>query len=168
MLLSKKTAFLSILTVLCVLCMMLASFIKTNTIFFTLLASAFVFLGVYEYRISGGLCVYIASAVLGFLLVPDKNVIIFFAVFFGYYPILKTLTERINSFCGEWLLKLSAGTAAFFFIYYFFTKLFFSFEIKLPLAVLYIAAAVLFVIYDKALSLFLKFYMIRIKPYIKQ
>ena len=167
MLLSKRTAFLSVSTVLCVLFMIFGSFIRTNTIFFTLFASVFVMLGVFEHKISGGVLVYAASSILGFFLVSDKNVLIFFALFFGYYPILKALIERINNIVIEWILKIALGSAAFFILYFLFTNLFVAAEIKLPFVALFFASAVLFVVYDTALSLFLKFYIERIKPHIK-
>ena len=164
MLLSKKLAFLSLSTVLCVLSMLLASFIKTTTIFFSLFASVFEMLGVYEHKISGGFSVYFASAILGFFLVPDKTVFLFFASFFGYYPIIKALIERLNKLIIEWIIKILAGSIAFFIMYYFFTELFFTAEIKFPFIALFIVAAVVFVIYDIALSQFLDFYLKRIKP----
>lgn len=164
MLLSRRISFLSILTVLCVLCMLIASFLRTNTIFFTLFSSVFVMLGVYEHKISGGLLVYAAASLLGFFLVPDKSVVLFFAAFFGFYPVLKALIERLGKLIFEWIIKIFSGSVAFFAVYYLFINLFSSVEISLPVFLIYILATIVFVVYDLALSFFLSFYLKRIRP----
>ena len=150
MLLSKKLAFLSINTALCILFLILASIIPTNTIFFTLFSTVFVMIGVYEYKIKGGLTIFISSAILGFFMLPSKNVWLLFTVFFGYYPLIKAIIERQKRLFTEWLSKISAGTVIFFILYFLFKNMFFS-EIKLNIFILFIISAFIFIIYDLAL-----------------
>lgn len=167
MLLNKKISFLGMAVVLCVLFLVVASYIPTNTIFFTLFSTCFVMLAVYEYGFSGGIMTYFAVVVLSFFLVPDKQIWFIFTAFFGFYPVIKLLIERLNRLVLEWIIKLAVGVSAFFVL----TKLFFifftEFETALNIYILMIPACIVYVIYDIALSLFLQFYLKKLRPNIK-
>lgn len=166
MLLSKKPAFLGLCTALCVIFLAFASYLKTNTIFFTLFSTALVMLGAYEYKSGGGLLVYFCSAVLAIFVLPDKKVSLYFTLFFGYYPILKGLIEKKSARSLQWILKISVGTVGFFAVWFFFSTFFFS-EVPFPFMFMYFLSLAVFVVYDIVLSVFLKFYLKRIKPNIK-
>ncbi len=50
--------------------------------------------------------VYSAVAILGMLLVPDKEVAVMYLAFFGYYPIIKSVyEEKLGTVIG-WILKI--------------------------------------------------------------
>ena len=168
MLLGKKVSFLSISVVLCVLFLVIASYIPTNTAFFTLFSTCFVMLSVYEYGISGGIMTYFASALLSFFLAPDKQVWLMFTAFFGFYPVIKSLIERLNRIVIEWIIKIVVGIAFFYALIQLFIKLFSDFEVGINSFVLMIIAGVVYVVYDVALSFFLQFYLQRIRPNIKK
>lgn len=55
---------------------------------------------------TGFLC-YGATALLGLLLVPDKGCALLYALFFGLYPMVKYLVERLRRLPVELLLKLA-------------------------------------------------------------
>ncbi|MGI5963089.1 MAG: hypothetical protein ACOX7N_05145 [Lawsonibacter sp.] len=56
-------------------------------------------------RSAGYLC-WIASGLLGMLLLPDKGIAFFYLVFLGGYPVVKGHIESIRKLCVEWILKL--------------------------------------------------------------
>lgn len=50
-------------------------------------------------------CVYAATAILSFLLVPDKEAALLYAILLGFYPIIKSLIERIPSKIVQYVIK---------------------------------------------------------------
>lgn len=58
--------------------------------------------------------VYATVAILGMLLVPEKEVAMMYLAFFGYYPIIKSVIESKFPLVIEWIIKivLFAGTMA--------------------------------------------------------
>lgn len=52
--------------------------------------------------------VYCTVAILGMLLVPDKEVAVMYLAFFGYYPIFKALIESKMPIVFEWIIKVCA------------------------------------------------------------
>lgn len=52
------------------------------------------------------LTVYIASSILSFLFVPDKETVLMYALFFGYYPIVKSSLDKIKPKAVSFLIKL--------------------------------------------------------------
>lgn len=55
--------------------------------------------------------VYCTVAILGMLLVPDKEVAVMYLAFFGYYPILKAMIESKFPIVIEWIIKVGAFAA---------------------------------------------------------
>ena len=67
--------------------------------------------------------VYCTVAILGMLLVPDKEVAVMYLAFFGYYPILKAVIEsKIPTVIG-WILKVLTFVATMVVSYYLMIKL---------------------------------------------
>ncbi len=50
--------------------------------------------------------VYCTVAILGMLLVPDKEVAVMYLAFFGYYPIMKAAIESKLPIVIEWIVKV--------------------------------------------------------------
>ncbi len=50
--------------------------------------------------------VYCTVAILGLLLVPDKEVAVMYLALFGYYPILKSVIESKCPIVLEWIVKI--------------------------------------------------------------
>ena len=67
--------------------------------------------------------VYCTVAILGMLLVPDKEVAVMYLAFFGYYPILKSLIEaKIPTVLG-WIIKVLTFVSTMVVSYYLMIKL---------------------------------------------
>ena len=51
-------------------------------------------------------------AILSVFFVPDKQAALLYVIFFGYYPILKALIERLKNKIVQWVLKYAVFNAA--------------------------------------------------------
>lgn len=118
------------------------------------------------------LMVYIAVSLLSLLLAPDKVAAFVFVFFLGYYPILKSVLEHIPTRFLEWLVKLVifnvSITAAYIVMIY---------GLQMPDVMTEMGglgrftgvvtlglANIVFVIFDKALTRVISFYMTIFRP----
>lgn len=113
--------------------------------------------------------VFAVCGVLGLVLCPTKSVCLFYLAFFGWYPTVKSLLERIQSRVWQWIAKVgvaAVGLGAAYFLYYrlFAEQSVFPWYVYLGVYALSLAA---FVGYDLAFSLLISFYNRRIAPHIK-
>ncbi len=111
---------------------------------------------------------YLATAVLSVLLLPQKTPAVFYACFMGFYPIIKSYLERINSALVRWIIKLVVGNCALA-LMFLFLKLFVpeEFEGGWLLVLTYVLGLVAFITYDIALSKLITLYFVRIREKIK-
>ncbi len=134
---------------------------------FMAVASLFTLAAVIECGYVPALCVFAASSILGFLIMPDKAPIMFYILFFGYYPVIKSLCEKLKSRVPEWIIKLAVFNIALTVMVIFFRELLMmSFLDRLSgaalIAVIYILMNIIFVIYDYGVSKLVQFYMYNI------
>ncbi len=67
---------------------------------------------VLECGMSWAALAWVAASLLSLLLLPQKAPAILFAAFFGWYPLVKSLAERLKNRVSEWAVKLLAFNAA--------------------------------------------------------
>lgn len=154
----KKVAFAGMICALS-LVFMLMTVIPVMEIGLPVMAGAVLILLVIELGIKWGFLGYIAVALLSLLLAPSFESRILFAVFFGYYPVIKAVLERMPSAVLSWLLKLvlfnMAIGGAYYLLMRFTTAIdpneFTVFGVYLPGVILLFGNAV-FVLYDIALT----------------
>ena len=114
---------------------------------------------------AGFLC-WAASAILAFLLAPDKFCALLFGVLFGLYPMVKYLVEQLRKKPLEYVLKLLFFNAAFTVVCLTMAG---AVAASLPQALgssvwaLYAAANVVFLLYDYGFSKLIAFYIARIQ-----
>lgn len=82
------------------------SVIPTAEIGLPAMAGALLFPVVVETSRRHALAVYAAVSLLALLLVVSWEAKLLYIAFFGYYPILKSVIERLSSRVVEWMLKL--------------------------------------------------------------
>ena len=80
-----------------------------------------------ETGIKGGIGVFIATSILALLIIPSKTAVLFYALFFGNYPIIKSLAEQAKTRTVEWIIKLIIANAELAVFLLFFKELFFEF-----------------------------------------
>jgi len=123
-------------------------------------SSLFTVAAVIEAGLSPGLYIYVICSALGVLLLPDKSAPLLYALFFGYYPVIKSLIERIRPTALQWILKLFVFNAALTIIWFFLRSLVFGFGGQVPGALLiYAGCNIIFVLFDYGLSKAIGYYI---------
>ena len=93
---SIRVAFCGIITALCTVLMFLTGLISIGTYALPAFAGILLIVVVIEMGTGWAWPVYIAVSVLSVLLSGDKEAALLFVLFFGYYPILKAVFEKMQ------------------------------------------------------------------------
>lgn len=169
----KRTKYMTLsamLAALSVVIMALGSLVEVLDLTTAVLAS---FLCIYAVIELGGAypwMIWLSSSVLALLLLPLKTPAIFYALFFGFYPILKEKFERLKNPVSIVLKVVSfhvslAGIALL--LWLFVPEMLLTEGMKwLPIA-LYAGALVCFFVYDFALTRVITFYLVRLRDRFK-
>lgn len=94
---SKSTLRISICgiaTALGTVLMFLTTLVPIGTYAFPCFAGMITVVIVVEYGLKWSFGVYMTTSVLSVILAGDKEAVVFFILFFGYYPILKSIFEQ--------------------------------------------------------------------------
>ena len=160
---AKRIAYLSVFAALGAVLVFLADILPTGRLALLALASLPVCAALMMFGIpwSAGVCV--VTGLLGFLLFPGTAAV-GYAGFFGWYPIVKSLCERIKSRPVGWLLKYAAYSLAFL-LYWLLARALFS-GTALPWYGLFLLGAAVFFVYDRAYSRLIRFYIERLARHI--
>ena len=136
------------------------------------MAGLFVMISLIEISPKWAFATYLASAFPIFLIAENESKLLYI-MFFGYYPILKALAERVRKPVIEWLIKLIVFNAAVIVTYTLIAGLFgISLEDLGQLGkygewIFLAVGNVVFVLYDIAVSRMSMFYFSIIRPKIK-
>lgn len=115
-----------------------------------------------------------AVSVLPVMLFAEVEAKLMYVFFFGWYPIVKALIERIDKRWIEWIIKFIVFNLAIIFIYGFLSKIVdISLEDmgslgKYGAIILLVLANITFLFYDVAIEKMASFYVIRLHPHIKK
>lgn len=164
---SVKVSMGGVVAALCLVLMLLTSVIPFGTYAFPAFAGILLVLLVFNLGYPYAFAVYIITAVLSFLLVADKEAALLFAVFLGYYPIVKGLIERLKSKVWQYVIKFLLFNATMIGAFYIGTSLlsipkesFNIFGVYLPWLFLIIGNGV-FIIYDLCITRLVTIYLIK-------
>lgn len=91
---TSLTALGGVITALSVFLMFLAGVIPNMTYVIPGMAALLLIVTVEETELKWSFFIYIAVSVLSFVIVTDKEAVIMYVFFFGYYPVFKKLTEK--------------------------------------------------------------------------
>lgn len=165
----KKTAKIALCAMLAALAsaFMLISYFPYLTYAIPAMAGLFVMIAVVETNIKWAFLTFLSSsAIIAITAEPEAKML--YILFFGYYPILKAIFERLKSRLIEYLLKFLSFNAAIIVAYTFVAALL-NVSInemgdfgKYTAFVLLVAANVIFPIYDAAVSRMAQFYLVRL------
>ncbi|SHH67916.1 hypothetical protein SAMN02745135_01643 [Caloranaerobacter azorensis DSM 13643] len=165
---SKKVALGGFVVLLSVLCLYLASILPTNKIFFFCLSTIFIAAIVIEFKTYFSLITYGAISILGFMIIPNKLIMVPYVIYFGYYGIIKYYIEKINNILIEWIIKIVLFNLFVYATYIIAVNLFISnIDIKLPIWIILLLLQVFFIIYDICYSLAIKYYKYKIRRFLK-
>lgn len=158
---SKDLAYLGVLLCLNQVFIVLSSLLETNTLFLFAVAALIVGIVIVEFGAQSGLYFYIASSILGYILTFNKIEIITYILFFGLYSIIKHLLEtKVLGKTSLILAKITSFTVSLVIIYLV-TKLFTVIPYEYWMI---LVAQVLFLVYDYAFTVFINYYIDKIKP----
>ena len=117
-----RTALGGILTALAVTMLFLGSVFPFAEISGPALASVCILLIREEMTAGAALSVYAAVSALSLILVPDKESVLLFVCFFGWFPVLKYALDRRMGYVPALILKLIAFNASIVLMYYIILK----------------------------------------------
>ncbi len=170
---TAKVAFGGIIGALSLACMFLTVFPFTEMAL-PAVAGAVLMPVVLEIGAKWGLMVYAADALLALLIAPNMEAKVLFIAFFGYYPVLKAILERLNIRWLEWLIKLVLFNVSMVVSYWLMMRFFglpddtFElFGVNLPLVILAFANVV-FLLYDLTLTVLVGAYIRRLRPKLRR
>lgn len=156
----------AMLSALGVIIMAIGAFVEVLDLSTAVLASMLCIYAVIEIRGSYPWMIWLVTSILSLILLPIKTPAVFYALFFGFYPILKEKLERLSGFVS-WILKLvifhlSVGVMWGVF------RLFIPSALEdmgmgWMLLALYALGLVCFVLYDIALTRLITFYLFRLR-----
>ena len=104
--------------------------------------------------------IYAVSGALLFLLFPSSTVTFYFILFFGYYPIIKSLLERLRTL-PSYILKFTVFNTAIIIIFILMSRLLIAEQAESELhllPILWVFANIFFAVYDFSLSVFITAY----------
>lgn len=162
---SKKVALSGIFAALCLVFLFIGSLFQTLDLSAAALASLIILVAMTELGKGWALGVYLASSLLSLLLLPYKSAAVVFALFAGFYPILKVLLNAIASKWLSYCARIFCFNLLLTAIIFISTRLlgieedYFAFG-----AVIYALANITFLVYDFALERIAATYVARIKP----
>ncbi len=161
---TKRLTRLAILAAIGVVLLLLGSVLPAGRLALVAVSSLPVCIALMMYGIKWSLGLFALTCLLGALLFPGAAVIMYTA-FFGYYPIAKSLFERMHSAAAGWVCKFALYTFAFV-IYWLLAKALFTFTGgELSWYILYPLGAVVFFLYDLAYSSLIRYYIVKIARY---
>ena len=152
---------------------MITSYFPYLTYEIPALAGLFMIVPLIECGVPWAFCTYAVTSALT-LIIGEKEASILFFLLLGYYPVLKSLIERINRQAIEWVLKLVVFNIAAVVSYYITS---FVLDIQLDdfgvfgrygALIFLIILNVVFVIYDFAISRVGTYYIISLHDKVKR
>ena len=166
-----KITFCALIAALAVVLMIITTFVPFGTYALPIFAGALLIAVVIEFNCKWALGIYLVVSILSAFLVGDKEAVVFFIALFGYYPILKNVFERkIQNKIVVLVLKLVvfniAAVAAFYFTSFVLgipAEEYTIFGFYVPYLFL-IMGNVIFLLYDKALSALVVYYVRVLSP----
>ncbi len=166
---TKKLSFAAIIAALAVVILYIAAVLPSAKLALSAVAGIFIAAVLIECGWISALCSFAAASVIALLLLPQRFPAVMFLLFFGYYPLVKSLAEKRKSRVAEWLIKLAvfniaAAALGTGLISGFFTGL----ELpSVPLWLIWLAANAVFVVFDFGFSALIAFYLRAIHSKIK-
>lgn len=161
---TRRLAISAILAALGVAILYLGALVEVLDLSVAAIASLLCVLAVLEMGGAWPWLIYCVIAVLSLVLLPSKSAAVIFALFAGYYPILKAYYERLRPLLS-WVLKLVNFNAALTVILL--LSRFFVAETVIfkpwYYVVLYVLGNIVFVLYDVALTRLISMYLHKLR-----
>lgn len=171
----KKTSYITFcaLTAALITAVMYAAYFPYLTYAIPAIAGALIILPLVELTYGYTLLTYIVSCVL-VILFSEPEAKLMYVCFFGFYPLVKALLEKLKSRFLEYVLKFLVFNGSVTLVYLVLAKLF-SIPMdgigeygKYGIAILYILGNIAFILYDICLTRLCGLYINRLHQKIKK
>ncbi len=163
---TKRITVCSAMAALGVILLYMGALIEVADISMAALASLLCVVAVIEYGAASAWSVFGVTSILSLLLLPSRAPAVMYAMFFGFYPIIKERIERIRSKALAWTLKEIVFNACLTLIFLAFRFLLMTDAMTAP-PVMYAVGLVLceavFVLYDIAMTRLITFYLVKLR-----
>ncbi|MBQ8311195.1 MAG: hypothetical protein IJX80_09320 [Clostridia bacterium] len=160
--------YLTVSAMLCalgVILLSLGALVEVLDISVAVIASFLVVYAVIEMGGAYPWMIWLVTSIVGYLLMP-KTPVLFFALFFGFYPILKEKAEKLPRVIS-WVIKFVIFHISLVLmglgIWFLFPDMLSGMGQLLLLALTYLVSLVAFFVYDVALTRIITFYFIRLR-----
>ena len=169
-----KIAFGGITSALSLTIMFLTGLIPTLTYAMPAVSGALLMMLVIEINPKFAGAVYLSVSILSLLIVADKEAAVMYAIFFGYYPIIKGFIEKKTNTVVSWIIKYAIFNIAVICSYFIVTRILgIGFDDmglfgKYAMPALLAMANIVFAIYDIALTRIITAYLISWQKYVKR
>jgi len=161
---AAKTAVAGVFAAVCVVLLFIGSLLDTLDLSAAAAASVAVLAVLIEAGTGYALGAYGAASVISLLVLPQKSAALEFALFAGYYPILKVYLHKIRPRALSYAARLAVFNAAFCLLLYGFRSILTAGEtVVFPDWVFFIAGNAVFLVYDLALEKLSFFYITRVR-----
>lgn len=169
---SYKVSLGGIVAALCLVMMFLTAVFPPLNMTLPLFAGMLISVVAIEISSSWAFVTYATVSILAFFITPDKQAAIFFALIFGYYPVLKDVIDKLRHVVLRILLKLIIFNLSIVMIYQLIVKLFctmdlmeeFGFLEELMIPVLLLVCNFTLFFYDYTLGLVKECYLKWFRP----
>ena len=160
---TRKITLSALFSALCVVALYIASIWPTGVFGLVAFASLFIAAAVVEMGVASGVYVFVVSSALSMLILPNRAAAILFVLFFGYYPIVKSIIERVAHAALQWMIKLAVFNASLTVIWFLFRELLLPFSGGYPgFAVVYLGGSAVFAVFDYGYTKLIWFYIDRV------
>lgn len=144
-----------LLVALTLIILYFANFLTFNTLFLLGLTSALIPLAIIISDVPTSVLVYVASAMLGYLIIPDKTLWLLYTVVFGPYGIVKLFIEKRNSTIIEIILKLIYFNFVIILSYFLYKSFLLpTIDIEYSIVMVILVGNVAFFVFDYVLTVF--------------
>lgn len=147
--------------------MFLTSIVPFGTYAFPAFAGMLLVIIVLEIGYPTALSVFAATSLLSFMIVTDKEAALLYTIFFGYYPVIKSLIERIKNRAVQYVIKYAVFNlcmvGAFFIAVWVLSvpaESFILFGVYVPWLFL-IAGNIFFLLYDLCITRLVVLYLLK-------
>ena len=155
----------AMLSALGVILLSLGALVEVLDISVAVIASLLVVYAVIEMGGAYPWMIWLVTSIVGYLLMP-KTPVLFFALFFGFYPILKEKAEKLTRIIS-WVIKFIIFHVSLALMalgaWLLFPDLLTGLGQILILIGLYVASLAVFIVYDVAMTRMITFYFIRLR-----
>lgn len=168
---AERAALAGVLGALSLLVLYASALVPTGRLGLVAAAGVFPAGAVVSSGLSAGFFCYGAAGLLGLLLLPDKANAVLYLVFFGLWPMVKSLIERLGKLALEWVCKLLFFYGVLSLLWFGLRGLLAPFlppVLEAQAGLVYGLGTVAFVIYDLGFSKLIGFYRARIDKILRR